>query len=182
LKTIRKFMIVTVMSLGLVASVAAEDYKIGVVNQLQLMEQSPQAAAMRAQLQKEFEPVDRELVVMQKKLKDAEDRMTKDSAIMSETERTKLERDIISQRRELKRKSDQFREDLNFRQNEEISKIQKDIIEAVRVVAQQNNYDIVLYDGVIHASARVNITQQVIDQLQAKTPAPTPAPAAAPKQ
>ena len=101
---------------------------------------------------------------------------------MSETERTKLERDIISQRRELKRKSDQFREDLNFRQNEEISKIQKDIIDAVRIVAQQNNYDIVLYDGVIHASARVNITQQVIDQLRAKTPAPTPAPATAPKQ
>ena len=179
MKTFSKFLVVNLMSFGLAASVLADDYKIGVVNQLQLMEQSPQAVAMRTQLQKEFEPVDRDLVVMQKKLKEAEDRMTKDSAIMSETERSKLERDIIALRRDLKRKSDQFREDLNFRQNEEASKIQKDIIEAVRVVAQQNNYDIVLYDGVIHASARVNITQQVIDQLKAKTSAPVPA--AAPK-
>ena len=180
MKTFSKILILGLISFGVTMMAVADDYKIGVVNQLQLMEQSPQAATMRAQLQKEFEPVDRELVVMQKKLKDAEDRMTKDSAIMSEAERTKLERDIIAQRRELKRKSDQFREDLNFRQNEEISKIQKDIIEAVRIVAQQNNYDIVLYDGVIHASARVNITQQVIDQLKLKTPAP--APVAAPKQ
>jgi outer membrane protein len=154
---------------------SAEDYKIGVVNQLQLMEQSPQATAMRAQLQKEFEPIDRELVVMQKKLKEAEDRLTKDSAIMSEAERQKLERDIIAQRRELKRKSDQFQEDLTFRRNEEISKMQKDILTAVQAVAQQGNYDIVLYDGVIHASPKVNITQQVIDHLKARTPAATPA-------
>jgi outer membrane protein len=184
LKTFSKALAVTITSLIMTTAIA-DDYKIGVVNQLQLMEQSPQAAAMRAQLQKEFEPVDRELVVMQQKLKEAQDRLTKDSAIMSETERQKLERDIITQRRELQRKQDQFKEDLTFRQNEEVSKIQRDIIEAVRTVAQQNNYDIVLYDGVIHASARVNITQQVIDQLKSKAGAPAaakPAPATAPKQ
>lgn len=182
MNTFSKILIVTLMSSGLAATSVAEDYKIGVVNQLQLMEQSPQAAAMRAQLQKEFEPVDRELVVMQKKLKEAEDRMSKDGAIMSDAEKQKLDRDIVSQRRELKRKSDQFQEDLQFRRNEEISKIQKDIIEAVRVVAQQGNFDIVLYDGVIHASARVNITQQVIDQLMKAKPAAAPAPAAAPQK
>ena len=148
-------------------NVSAQSYKIGVVNALQLLEQSPQAQAMRAQLQREFEPMDRELVVAQKKLKDTEDQLAKDAAIMSESERQRLERDIITQRRELKRKQDQFREDLTFRQNEEISKIQKDIIEAIRIVAQQNNYDIVLSEGVIHASGKVNMTQQVVDYLNA---------------
>jgi len=157
------------ITLGAATTVVADDYKIGVVNSLQLMEQSPQAAAMKAQLQKEFEPVDRELVVMQKKLKESEDRLTKDSAIMSESERSKLERDIIGQRRELKRKQDQFRDDLNFRQNEEVSKIQKEIIKAVQTVARENNYDIVLSDGVIFASSKVNITDKVINYLKANS-------------
>lgn len=160
-----KYLIITMITLGAATTVVADDYKIGVVNSLQVMEKSPQAAAMKARLQKEFAPIDRQLVVMQKKLKESEDRLTKDSAIMSESERSKLERDIIGQRRELKRKQDQFKEDLNFRQNEEVSQIQKEIIKAVQTVAKQHNYDIVLSDGVIHASPKVNITQMVIDYL-----------------
>lgn len=162
-----KYLIILTVALGATTSVVADDYKIGVVNSLQLMEQSPQAAAMKALLQKEFEPTNRELIVMQKKLKDDEDRLTKDSAIMSESERSKLERDIIGQRRELKRKQDQFRDDVNFRQNEEVTKIQKVIIQAVQAVAKDNNYDIVLSDGVIFASNKVNITQKVLDYLKA---------------
>ena len=161
-----KCLIILTVALGATTTVVADDYKIGVVNSLQLMEQSPQAAAMKAQLQKEFEPTNREIIVMQKKLKEDEDRLTKDSAIMSESERSKLERDIIGQRRELKRKQDQFRDDVNFRQNEEITKIQKVIIKAVQTVAKENNYDIVLSDGVIFASNKVNITGKVIEYLK----------------
>ena len=157
------------IALGAASTVMADDYKIGVVNSLQVMEQSPQAAAMKARLQKEFEPTNREIIVMQKKLKESEDRLTKDSAIMSESERSKLERDIINQRRELKRKQDQFQDDVRFRQNEELTKIQKVIITAVQAVAKQHSYDIVLSDGVIFASPKVNITQMVIDYLKANT-------------
>ena len=162
-----KYLIIIMITLGAATTVVAEDYKIGVVNTLQIMEQSPQAAAMKAKLQKEFSPVDRQLVAMQKKLKDSEDRLTKDSAIMSESERSKLERDIINQRRELKRKQDQFKDDLNFRQNEEVTQVQKEILKAVQAVAKANNYDIVLSNGVVHASAKVNITQKVLDYLNA---------------
>ena len=162
-----KYLIILTVALGATTTVVADEYKIGVVNSLQLMEQSPQAAAMKAKLQKEFEPTNREIIVMQKKLKEDEDRLTKDSAIMSESERSKLERDIIGQRRELKRKQDQFREDVNFRQNEEVTKIQKVIIQAVQSVARDNNYDIVLSDGVIFASNKVNITPKVLEYLKA---------------
>ena len=61
----------------------AEDYKIGVVNAIRILEQSPQAEKMRKQIEKEFAPRDRELVASQKKLKELEDRLTKDAAIMS---------------------------------------------------------------------------------------------------
>ncbi len=145
---------------------AAEDYKIGVVNALRILEQSPHAEKMRALLEKEFAPRDRELVSAQKSLKEMEDRLTKDAPIMSEAERGKLERDIVNKRRDLKRDQDEFREDLTFRRNEEIAKIQKEIVDAINAVAKENEYDMVLNEGVIYASPRIDISQLIIDRLQ----------------
>ncbi len=162
---------IQILTAGVLLSVSAftttfaDDYKIGVVNAIRILEQSPQAEAMRKQIEKEFAPRDRELVSSQKNLKELEDRLTKDAAIMSETERKKLERDIVNQRRDLKRSQDEFREDLTFRRNEEIAKIQKDIVDAINVVAKQSKFDIVLSEGVIFASAKVDISKLVIDHL-----------------
>jgi len=144
----------------------AEDYKIGFVNAIRILEQSPQAKKMRSLIEKEFAPRDRELVDVQKKLKSMEDRLSKDAAIMSDTERSKLERDIISQRRELKRSQDEFREDLTYRRNEELAKIQKEIGEAIASVSTTNKYDLVMTEGsAIFASNKVDMTQLVIDYL-----------------
>lgn len=157
--TLAAFMAVSVPSL-------AADLKIGVVNAVGVLEAAPQADIARKKLEKEFATRDRELVAAQKALKGLEDRMIKDGAIMSETERSRLERDIVNKRRELKRDQEEFREDVNFRRNEEFGKIQRDIVEAIREVAKQQKYDLVLGEGVIYASKPVDMTQTVIDHLK----------------
>ena len=165
---------IQIITAGLLLAVSAfttsfaDDYKIGVVNAIRILEQSPQAEKMRKQIEKEFAPRDRELVASQKKLKELEDRLTKDAAIMSETERKKLERDIVNQRRDLKRSQDEFREDLTFRRNEEIAKIQKEIVDAINVVAKESGFDLILSEGVIFASAKADISKIVIDHLNKK--------------
>ena len=153
-------------AIGFMQDVFAEDYKIGAVNAIRILEQSPQAEMMRNLLEKEFAPRDRDLVAAQKALKEMEDRLTKDAPIMSEAERSKLERDIINERRDLKRNQDEFREDLTFRRNEEIGKIQKDIVDAINTIARENGFDMILNEGVIFASPKVDISQLVIDQLK----------------
>ena len=147
---------------------AEESLKLGSVNALRVLEQSPQADAARKLIEKEFGPRDRQLLAEQKKLKALEDRLGKDGAIMSEQERAKLERDIINKQRDLKRSQDEFREDLNFRRNEEFAKIQQDIIEAIQQVAKDNNFDVILGEGVIYANSRVDISGLVIEYLKKK--------------
>lgn len=149
-----------------IQSVSAEEYKLGAVNALKVLEQSPQAETARQAIEREFAPRDKELVAKQKQLKALEDKFAKDGAIMSESERAKLEREIINQKRELKREQDEFREDFNFRRNEEFAKIQKDILNAIQKVAKENNYDVVLSDGVIYASPKVDISDLVIEYLK----------------
>ena len=155
-----------VLSAGIVN---AEDYKLGAVNALRVLEQSPQAERARAVIEKEFAPRDKELVAKQKEIKALEDKMAKDGAIMGESERKNMERDIVNKKRDLKREQDEFREDFNFRRNEEFAKIQKDIVEAIQEVAKANNYDIVLSDGVIYASPKADISNLVIEYLKKQT-------------
>jgi outer membrane protein len=145
---------------------AEEGLKIGAVQVLKVLEQSPQYQAAGKALDKEFEPRSKTLIAEQKKIKDLEDKLSKDRAIMSEAEVSKTERDILNKRRDYKRSQDEFREDINFRRNEELAKIQKVIFEAVQKVSKDNGYDIVLSEGVVYASSKADMTQLVIDALK----------------
>lgn len=160
------FLVTSAIIFGYQPVAFAEDYKLGVVNALRVLEQSPQADAARKLIEKEFAPRDKQIVAEQKKLKESEDKLAKDGAIMSESERKNLERDYINQKRDLKRNQDEFREDFNFRRNEEFSKIQKEIVDAIQKVAIENNYDVVLSEGVIYASPKTDMTPQVIEYLK----------------
>ncbi|NOX76005.1 MAG: OmpH family outer membrane protein [Gammaproteobacteria bacterium] len=159
------------VSLGLLLSVYtlavdAAEFKIGFVNAPRVLEEAPQAEAARDRLEKEFSPRDKKLVASQKDMRDLEDKLTRDGAIMSESERRKLERDIISRKRELKRGQDEFREDLNIRRNEAFDKLRRRVFEVISDIAKKQNYDLVLSDGVVYSSDRVDISDQVLGRLK----------------
>ena len=160
----RVLMAAALLGLSSVGAMAA-DYKIGVVNALKVLESAPQAEAAKAMLEKEFAGRDNELLAQQKDLRELEERLTRDGAIMSDGERNSMERDILNKRRDLKRAQDEFREDVNFRRNEEFAKIQKQIVEAINAEAKEKSYDLILGEGVVFAGSKVDITNDVIKRL-----------------
>lgn len=139
---------------------------IAFVNTAQVLEQAPQAEAVRKTLQDEFAGRDAKLQAEQKKIKSLEDKMARDSLTMSQEEQSKLERDILAQKREMKRSRDEFAEDFNIRRNEELAKMQRDIASSIVALAKEKGYDLILENGVIFASERVDITKSVIDRLK----------------
>jgi outer membrane protein len=145
---------------------AEEAARIAFVNTPQVLEQAPQAEAVRNTLQSEFAPRDAELVAEQKKVKALEEKLARDGAVMSEEERRKLERDILSQKREIKRTRDEFTEDFNIRRNDELAKMQREIALSIVTLAKEKGYDLILENGVIYASDRVDITNEVIARLK----------------
>ena len=152
--------------LGMPGIASAEGLKIGVVNALKVLEAAPQAERARKQLEKEFASRDRELAAEMKAIKEKEDKLDKDGAIMSQDEAQKMQRDIMTKRRDLKRDQDEFRDDVNLRRNEEFGKIQKQIIKTIQSVAKDQGFDLILGDGVIYANDKVDITNLVIDKLK----------------
>jgi outer membrane protein len=153
--------------LSLTANVAlAAEIKIGFVNAAQVLEQAPQADAARERLEKEFSPRDKKLVSSQKAVRNLEEKLTRDGAIMSESARRKLERDILSQKRELKRSQEEFREDLNIRRNEAFDKLRRRVFEVINDIAKSEKYDLVVSDGVVYANDRIDITGKVVAKLK----------------
>ena len=90
---------------------------------------------------------------------------------MSETERSRLERDMVNKRRDLKRDTQEIQEDMNFRKNEELATIQQQIVEAIVALSKDQAFDLVLGNGVMFASPKVDVTDQVIERLKKGAPA-----------
>ncbi len=149
-----------------VAGGAWAEAKVGFVNTSRLLEEAPQAKAAISKMESEFAPREKELVAMQREIKAAEDKLQRDGAVMSDSERSKAERDIISRKRELKRAQDEFREDLNIRRNEELSKLQRHLYEAIVALAKEEKYDLIISEGVVFASERIDITNAVLERLK----------------
>ena len=141
--------------------------KIGVVNVARLLQEAPQAQAASQALENEFAARRRDLENQQKDLKAREDKLAKDGAVMSETERRNAEKTLRDSQRELARKQNEFLEDLNVRRNEALGQLQRTVLQEVQTYAKGAGLDVVVADA-LYASASVDITNQVLAALQAR--------------
>jgi len=166
MQTLSKLLFIFSIVLMLPETAMAENYKIGVVNAVKVLGAAPQAAEAKKRLEKEFASRDKKLVAAQKSVKLKEDKLAKDGAIMSEAELKKLQKATLTAKRDLKRDQDEFRDDLNFRRNEEFGKIQRMIVKAIQKIAKNGKFDLIVGEGVIYASPKVDITKQVVEELK----------------
>jgi len=144
----------------------AAEYKVGFVDATKVLEQAPHMENARIRLEKEFAPRERRLVGVQKEIHALEDKLGRDGAVMSDAEKSRAEREVRARKRELKRQQDEFRDDLNLRRNDELQKLQRKVIEAIQTLAKKEKFDLIVGDGVVFASKRVDVTAKVIDLLK----------------
>ena len=97
-----------------------------------------------------------------------EDELAKNAAVLSADERERQESRVRQLKRELRRSQDEFREDLNLRRSQELSALQRQVTEVIQAMAKEEQYDLIITDGVIFAGDRVNITPRVIERLQSE--------------
>lgn len=161
--------VVGLVALGLSGIGTADNsaqLRIGYVSPAKVSSEAPQADAARAKLEKEFAPRDEEIVAMQDKLESLRQRLNQDGGPKDQAKRQRLQRRIVSLRRDIERTREAFREDFNMRRNEELGELQERIIQTVNEFAQDEGFDLILSEGVIHASDAVNVTDRIIERLR----------------
>ncbi len=161
--------LLVVLLLGAGPAALAAEIKIGVVNVRQLMESSPQARVVKRMIEDEFAPRQRELEGQQKEYQARAEKLERDAAVMSESERTKIQRELRDTQRDFERRAQEYQEDLNVRQNEEIGRMQRVLLEEIQNYAKAQGYDLVVGDGVLYATEALNITSNVLSALEAKS-------------
>jgi outer membrane protein len=153
------------LGLLLVASVSHAELKIGVVNIAAVLEKAPQAEKAQKRLEQKFLPREKQLKEVAQQIKTLEEKLTKDAAVMSESEKANLEKDLANKTRDAKRTQQELSEDFNASRNEELNKLQRHIVEAIREIAKDQNFDLLLAEGVIYANDKIDITAQVQQKL-----------------
>lgn len=145
---------------------AQESYKIAVVDPNRVVESSPQYDAARKSLQREVEERERNLRGQQEEITELQRRLEREGDLMSQSEVQLLQNDIRSRTRKIKYAQDEFQEDLTLRQNELRTKLAKQVQEVVVELAKELGIDLVLSEGLVYYSPRIDISDQVIERLK----------------
>jgi outer membrane protein len=149
---------------GYTAPVMAQGTKIGFVNTERILRESAPAKAAQAKIEAEFKKRDSDLKRLTDSLRAQAEKFEKDAPVLSETERAKRQRDLSASDTDLQRRRREFQEDFNRRRNEEFSGIVEKANAAIKRIAEQENYDLIVQDAVT-VSPRVDITDKVIQSL-----------------
>lgn len=163
----RKLLLMVILLSGLIPAVqAAEASSVGYVDVQYLIDNSPQAQAATEDLEKQFGPKQEELRQKQQEFQRLQQQLQKDGLVMSESEREQMETRMRELKRDIQRGQEAFREELNIQRNNALSEVRDAVMKAVRNLAEEEGYDLVVGQGVLHASDAVNLTDRVLERMK----------------
>lgn len=146
----------------------AAEAKIGVIDMRTIVSNSPQAKAAMEKLKNEFKAREEKIMAQEKSVKEKAEKLQRNSAVMSETEKSKLEKEVMTGQRELQRLQNEYREDAAMRQQEEMKKVIDRVTAAIDEIAKKDKYDLIFVrEAAPYASKQMDITDKV---LQATAP------------
>nr|WP_233556450.1 OmpH family outer membrane protein [Noviherbaspirillum sedimenti] len=146
------------------AGAQAQDAKIGFVSTERIFREAVPAKAAQTKIEQEFSKRDRELQDLAARLKSTSERLDKDAAVLSESDRMRRQRELTELDKDFQRKQREFREDLNQRRNEELAVVLERTNKVIKQIAEAEKYDIVFQEAV-YASPRIDITDKVLKAL-----------------
>ncbi|APX74164.1 OmpH family outer membrane protein [Achromobacter insolitus] len=158
--------LVGALILGSAAAIPAQAQgtKIGFVNTERILRESGPAKAAQSKIEAEFKKRDDELQRLNNSLRSQAEKFDKDAPVLSESDRVKRQRELSNLDTDLQRKRREFQEDFNRRRNEEFSGIVTKANDAIKRIAEQENYDLIIQDAVT-VNPRIDITDKVIQSL-----------------
>lgn len=153
-----------VAGLFLVSGVQAQEMKIGVVSTERIFREAAPYKAAQVKIEQEFSKRQKELQDLANRLKAMADKLDKDAAVLSDTDRAKRQRELAEVDKDFQRTQREFKEDLNQRRNEEMANVIDRTNKVIKQIAEAEKYDIVLQEAV-YISPRIDITDKVLKAL-----------------
>lgn len=142
----------------------AAPLKIGVVDVERLLQESSPAVAAEKKIEQTFSRRDQEIKQLIQRVEQLKSELERNATQMTEETLRARERKLNNMNVDLQRKQREFHEDLNMRKNEELVVVMELANKAIRRIAAEEHYDLILQEVVYRAPA-LDITDQVIQYM-----------------
>lgn len=160
------FLITMVVSIGLAVQAPAADFKIGIVDFQQVVEQSQPGQKVEAELKQEGERMEAELEKDKKELEALKERIEREAAVMSREAREEKEIEFRVKARNLQEKEKRYRSEFVGKQRREVDTLRKVVLEIAQNLGKQEGYTMVISKvGVLYHDPAVDLTDKVVKRL-----------------
>lgn len=157
---------VLLLGMAAVAYAQAQEVRIGYVDMKRVLDNAPQVVAGRAVLDQEFRARNDAIQMDESRMNLMEGQLAQ--ADMTSDDYRRLEREVLDLRRNIERRKEDLRDELSFRRTEEVQRLEDQINLAVQEIAERNGFDLIVSSPVVYASPDLDITDLILDQLEAE--------------
>jgi outer membrane protein len=147
-------------------SLQAQPLKLGYINIDHLVSSSPQFIQANQVVIKAFQPQEKQLLTLSKQIQLSADTFNKNRKTLTQSERKTEIKKIANLERQLIQQAQALKKQLKFKNEQELSKIQDLINRVIKQVAEDQNFDLILYQEVAYASKKINITPIISQKLR----------------
>jgi outer membrane protein len=163
-----RFLLLVILFSGWSQASLSDDQsvKIGYINIDHLVTSSPQFIQANQEVINEFQPQEKDLVILAQQIQDLADKFNKISKILNQSERKSEVNKIAKLERQLTQRAAALKKQLELKNFQELGKIQDLINQIIEEVAQEEGFDLILYQQVAYASKRINITPFISQKLR----------------
>jgi len=149
-------------------SVASAELKVGVYDNRKILESLPSVQKEFEKLGSEFESKKRDITNKENSLRSLAEDIEKNGPVLGESALRAKQLEFQSKRRELQLLAEDTERAFTVRRNEVARTIQASVDSEVIKLAQEQSLDLVLRSGVIYASPKVDITDQILKRMSGK--------------
>lgn len=144
----------------------AAELKIGVIDAQKLIQSSPEAQTVAKKMRDRFKPRQDKLVAAGKTLEADMNKLKRDDAIMTLSQKNELQDKIVREKRDLQRMQQDLQQDVSLAQNQETQKFISRLQQVVDKFAQENHYDVILHKNAVpYYNQHVDVTDQILKRL-----------------
>ena len=169
----RKFNIIIIVcffSLLWLGSVNAADVaKIGVANLQRVLETSNQGKSAEKEIKKQKDQMELELKQKGGEIEELRKQLERESMVMSKEKREEKEREIRIKLNDFKSLQQRYRTQLQALEKKLVNALLKEVSSLVEEIGKKEGYLIIINNtGVLYSPNSINITDQLIKQLNAR--------------
>jgi outer membrane protein len=140
--------------------------KIGYVDVNAVVSKSPQFEAVVKSLEQEFTARRKSIRDKELALAQLQEKLQKEGRTMSTEAARKLEDQIVTQDREVRWQKSILEDDYKRQHNRMMAELESEISKTIAALVKKDGYDLVLTEGVVLPSERVNLTDDVLAELK----------------